>query len=144
MTRVYVAAPLPHLAAAKTVATLARAAGLEVVSTWHEGTPTVEEEARLAEGTSALVARDCKLEVCDCDVLVLLYGRATERHGSVYEAGYADALGKGLVLLRTSTHAKLPTILLLGPRTIKAHETVRTITAEALAGYVHEARRRCS
>ena len=111
MTRIYIAAPLPLLAHAQELAAYLRRTH-EVVSTWHDGSPTVAEDTALSSAEAAALARRCVSEVLSCDTLVLLYGPETTRHGSVFEAGIALGAGKRVVALNTGADAVLPTVLL--------------------------------
>lgn len=112
MSRVYVAAPLHHLADAKAMAERLTKAGNTVVSTWHTGEPTVEAEAEMVGPDYMAVADTCVSEVLMADALVLLYGPETTRHGSVFEAGIAAGAGLRVVACALTDDAVLPTILL--------------------------------
>lgn len=111
---VYIAAPLPLLPEARWLAPLLRAEGIAVVSSWHEGKATIEAENAMSQTERDEVAAICLAEVRACSVLALIYGPATERHGSVYEAATAAALGKPVVAIPVDKDAVLPTILLRG------------------------------
>lgn len=115
MSRVYIAAPLPLLPFVKALADGLRECGLEVVSTWHEGAPSVDAEERMPVERQAEIAAQCFAEVDGADALVLLYGEPTERHGSFVEMGYALGRGKPTVAIAAGLFP-LPTILLLDGR----------------------------
>ena len=112
MSRVYVAAPLPLLADAKSMAARLSAAGHTVVSTWHRGEPTVEIEAEQSAPRHMETADACIEDLLGAEVLILLYGPETTRHGSVFEAGYALGQGCTVVACSVTPDAVLPTILL--------------------------------
>lgn len=114
MTRIYIAAPLPLLAHAQELAAYLHNTH-EVVSTWHEGSPTVAQDAALTSAEAAALARKCVSEVLASDTLVLLYGPETTRHGSVFEAGVAFGASKRLVALSVGPNVVLPTVLLRHP-----------------------------
>ena len=111
MSRIYVAAPLHHLAEAKAMAARLTAAGQTIVSTWHAGEPTVAGEAGLTVPDYMAVADTCVSEVLASDTLVLLYGAETTRHGSVFECGIAYGDGMRIVTCALTPDAVLPTIL---------------------------------
>lgn len=132
MSRVYIAATLPLLPFVKELANGLRERGLEVVSTWHEGEPSVEAERRMGGAQAASVASQCFADIDEADALVLLYGEPTERHGSFVELGYA--LGKGKAVLSVYTGLfPLPTILLLDSRVRRASLDLATLGAARVA-----------
>lgn len=112
MTRVYVAAPLPLLDEAKKAAVWLRAEGYWVSSSWHAGDPTVESERAAEPEDLQEMARTCAAELFRTDVLVLLIGTETTRHGSILEAGVALGRGLPIVVVGTCAGALLPTVLL--------------------------------
>ena len=97
----YVAAPLPLRARAQRVAAELREAGIRVASSWHgQSAATVEAERRLTDEERAEIAEQCRDEIRTCDVLVIILGPPTTRHGSFCEAELARHLGKRVVALR--------------------------------------------
>lgn len=130
MTRIYIAAPLPLLAHAQELATYLRRTHT-VVSTWHDGSPTVAQDTALSSADAAALASRCIAEVQSCDTLVLLYGPETTRHGSIFEAGVALGAGKRVVALNTGADAALPTILLKHP--VVWHGALESPIGRALA-----------
>lgn len=97
----YVAAALPLRARAQRVAAELREAGIRVASSWHgQSTATVEAERRLTDAERAEIAEQCRAEIRTCDVLVIILGPTTTRHGSFVEAELARHLGKRVVALR--------------------------------------------
>lgn len=97
----YVAAALPLRARAQRVAAELREAGIRVASSWHgQSTATVEAERRLTDAERAEIAEQCRAEIRTCDVLVIILGPPTTRHGSFVEAELARHLGKRVVALR--------------------------------------------
>lgn len=112
MTRVYIAAPLPLLEAAQRVAADLRKRGFAIASTWHKGTPTVALENAMGAEARHEIARQCAGELFRADVLVLLYGPETSRHGSILETGVALGRGLPVVPIAATADAVLPTILL--------------------------------
>ena len=115
MTRVYIAATLTLLPKVKELADGLRAEGIEVVSTWHEGTPSVEAEEVMSVDRQTEIAAQCFREIDGADALVLLFGGPTERHGSFVELGYALGKGKRIVAVAADFFL-LPTILLRDSR----------------------------
>ena len=110
--RIYIAAPLPLLDVAKSVAADLRKRGFAIVSTWHKGTPTVAIENAMGAEARHEIARQCAGEVFRADALVLLYGPETSRHGSILETGVALGRGLPVVPIAATADAVLPTILL--------------------------------
>lgn len=141
MSRVYIAAMLPLLDEAKMLADGLCGEGLDVVSTWHNGAPTVAEEEAQGIEAQAETAERCLAEVNQADVLVLLYGVPTSRHGSFAEAFYALGLGKPVVAIPTAAYP-LPTILLLGHRRVRRTAlTLAALGSAAVAYHVRQALR---
>ena len=112
--RIYVAAPLPLLSQAREVSGMLRERGHAVVSTWHEGSPTVALEAVLSDKDRLEIAITCQNEISSCDALVLLYGPRTERHGSVAEAAFAAGLWRPVYAVAVTEDAVFPTLVLQG------------------------------
>lgn len=91
--RIYIASALHHAKAAHLLACDLAVAGVEVVSTWHEKTDTVETEAGLPKTTQLAIAEQCLAEVDQASHLVWLHGDAEGRCGAAVEFGYALARG---------------------------------------------------
>jgi len=140
--RIYVAAPLPLLAEAKIAAAWLLAEGYTVASSWHAGSPTVEAERAADPEALQEAARTCAAELFRIDVLVLLTGPETTRHGSVLEAGVALGRGLPVVVVQTTKGAPLPTILL--PAFLRCHLpacTLAELGSGGLARWVDRALR---
>ena len=140
MSRIYIAATLPLLPQVKALADGLRECGLEVVSTWHEGAPSVDAEERMPVERQAEIAAQCFAEVDGADALVLLYGGPTERHGSFVELGYALGKGKGVVAIAVGPFP-LPTILLLDSRVRRTALDLASLGSAAVAWHVRTALR---
>lgn len=140
MSRVYIAAPLPLLPFVKVLAEGLRECGLEVVSTWHEGEPTIEAEERLGVRLQEEIAARCFREIDKADALALLFGSPTERHGSFVELGYALGKGKGVVAVAVGLFP-LPTILLLDPRVKCLSLDLASLGSDGVARHVRTALR---
>lgn len=121
MTRIYLAATLPLLSVVRDLAFDLRG-DFEVVSTWHDDTPTVEGERTLSRREQAGIAGLCLREVALADALVLVYGAPTARHGATAEAFFALGQATPVVAVGASAGAPLPTILLLGSRLVTRPE----------------------
>lgn len=115
MILVYVAAPLPHIKAARAVARELELENIDVVSTWHRGKPTVESEAAMYSAERAWLAVHVRRELFTADALVLLYDGRTGRTGAVWEAGYAEGRGAVIVAAPAVAGATIPTALLAAP-----------------------------
>lgn len=101
MLRVYVASALTLKARAQRVAAALREAGIAVCSSWHaQSSATVEAERQLSDADRAEIADLCRAEVRSCDVLVIILGPPTDRHGSFAEAELAHECGKRIVAHR--------------------------------------------
>lgn len=97
---VYIAAPLPLIAHARLLASRLRLRGHTVVSTWHNDTSnTPEKEANADHDLLTKIALTVRYEIRACETLILLFGPVTSRHGSIWESGYAEGLGKHVVLV---------------------------------------------
>lgn len=110
---VYIAGSLHLLPYAKHLAEGLAGESVEVVSTWHAGVPTAEQERGMDPTERTALAQRCFSEIDSADALVLLYGGPTERHGSFLETGYALGRGKVVRVFSTGPY-DLPTILLSG------------------------------
>lgn len=142
VVHVYIAAPLTLLRDAKRAAALlAEDQECEVVSSWHAGAPTVEAERALSPDEATELAERCLREVERCDVLLLLYGPPTDRHGSIWEAAWAARAGRAVCAVAARERAKLPTILLrAAPRLHRPALTLGELGA-AIGWHVREAAR---
>lgn len=119
MSRVYIAAPLPLIAEARRVSTELARSGVDVISTWHHGGPTVDSERALPPGIMGTIGDTCFAEITSADALLLIYGPPTERCGSILETGFALGLGRSVFVIGRSTDLTepvLPTRLLHAPR----------------------------
>ena len=140
MSRVYIAATLPLLPQVKALADGLRECGLEVVSSWHEGEPTIEAEERLGVRLQEEIAARCFREIDKADALVLLFGSPTERHGSFVELGYALGQQKPTVAISAGLFP-LPTILLLDPRVKCLSLDLASLGSDGVARHVRSALR---
>ena len=101
MSAIYVAASLPLKTQAQELAAVLRSAGHDVVSTWHgQSAATVEAERRLTDKERAEIAEQCRAEIRTCDVLVIILGPPTTRHGSFVEAEFVRHIGRRVIALR--------------------------------------------
>lgn len=137
--RIYVAAPLPLLENAKTAARWLREQDFTVVSTWHLGRPTVEQERAMEPEDRQTLARQCAGELFRADALVLLYGPESTRHGSVLEAGVALGRGLPVVPVATERTAPLPTILL--PAFLRCQRPACTLSELGPGGLAYHVRK---
>lgn len=140
MSRIYIAATLPLLPQVKELAYGLRAEGLEVVSTWHVGWPTVGAEKCLSVERVEQVAAQCFADIDKADALVLLYGGPTERHGSFVELGYAMGCRKPVVAVAVGLFP-LPTILFLDARVRRPSLDLASIGSGGVAWHVRTALR---
>jgi nucleoside 2-deoxyribosyltransferase len=95
---IYIAAPLPLLSFARQLASVAKMQGLTVVSTWHTLDVTVEDDNRALAAKDATLGDTCFAEIDRAAAVLLVYGEATTRHGSIAEAGYAHGQRKPVLL----------------------------------------------
>lgn len=136
---VYIAAALPLLSFAKILAEGLAEEDIEVVSTWHEGEPTIEQERTMSATEAHDLAWGCLSEIDDADALVLLYDGG-DRKGSFVETGYALGRDKQVLAVRTGSFP-LPTVLLRHPDVTHAEGSLQLIGAEGVAAYLREAGR---
>ena len=141
MSRIYIAATLPLLPFVKELADGLRAEGLEVVSSWHEGEPTIEAEGVMSVDRQTEIAAQCFGDIDKADALVLLFGEPTERHGSFVELGYALGRGKPTVAISAGLFP-LPTILLLDGRVRCPSLDLASLGSDGVARHVREMLRR--
>lgn len=134
--RVYIAASLPLLSFAKILAEGLAEEDVEIVSTWHEGEPTIASEATMSADEAHDLAWGCVCEIDDADALVLLYDGGN-RKGSFLETGYALGRNKPVLAVRTGAFP-LPTILLRHPDVAHAEGSLQLIGAEGVAAYLRE------
>jgi nucleoside 2-deoxyribosyltransferase len=90
--RVYIAAPLSTIPRVRDVASLCRAAGLHVVSTWHDSTLPGSSDPSHPEVRSRYARRN-RFDLEHSDVVLALCDRETPR-ATLVEVGIA--LGKGI------------------------------------------------
>lgn len=133
---VYIAASLPLLSFAKILAEGLSEEGIDVVSTWHEGEPTIEKERTMSAAEAHDLAWGCFCEIDNADALVLLYDGG-DRKGSFVETGYALGRDKRVLAVRTGAFP-LPTVLLRHPDVTHAEGSLQGLGADGVADCLRE------
>lgn len=131
---VYIAASLQLLSSAKFLSWELAREGIEVVSTWHTGRPTIAEEKTMSVDDQRRLATRCLDEIYDADALVLLYNDG-DRKGSYLETGYAMGRGIPVVAVRTGAFP-LPTLLLTHHSVVHAEVELEQLGPQGVAAYL--------
>lgn len=115
MNSIYIAAPLFLLKQVKMRADVLQLLGWNIVSTWHQGAPTVAEDQAILRAADASLATQIVAELEAADALFLIYGPPNDRKGHCVEAGIAIGRKIRVYCVPSGPDAMLPTPLLLHP-----------------------------